>query len=94
MDYYVKLYNTYFCFKKDSEGKKEIVDKMDDAPLSILVLSSSMPKTPTSNKRKLRSKWHFGIRSRSPPLEVMLEIYRALKNLGMVIILRYLDNLR
>lgn len=30
-----------------------------------------------------RSKWHFGIRSRSPPMEVMLEIYKTLKTLGM-----------
>ncbi|CAG8543697.1 13389_t:CDS:10 [Ambispora leptoticha] len=37
----------------------------------------------TTRRTKSRSKWHFGIRSRSPPLEVMLEIYRALKNLGM-----------
>lgn len=27
-------------------------------------------------------KWHFGIRSRSPPLEVLSEIYRALRSLG------------
>jgi carbon catabolite-derepressing protein kinase len=30
-----------------------------------------------------RTKWHFGIRSRSPPMEVMLEIYRTLRALGM-----------
>lgn len=30
-----------------------------------------------------KTKWHFGIRSRSPPMEVMLEIYRTLKALGM-----------
>jgi carbon catabolite-derepressing protein kinase len=30
-----------------------------------------------------RTKWHFGIRSRSPPMEVVLEIYRTLKALGM-----------
>lgn len=26
---------------------------------------------------------HFGIRSRSPPLDIMLELYRALQNTGM-----------
>lgn len=36
---------------------------------------------PVSTK-KLKTKWHFGIRSRSYPLDVMGEIYRALKNLG------------
>jgi carbon catabolite-derepressing protein kinase len=34
-------------------------------------------------KKQYRTKWHFGIRSRSPPMEVMLEIYRTLKTLGM-----------
>ncbi|KAH6896149.1 CAMK/CAMKL/AMPK protein kinase [Coprinopsis sp. MPI-PUGE-AT-0042] len=35
------------------------------------------------NEKKHRTKWHFGIRSRSPPMEVMLEIYRTLRTLGM-----------
>lgn len=34
------------------------------------------------NSKKLKTRWHFGIRSRSYPLDVMGEIYRALKNLG------------
>lgn len=34
------------------------------------------------SSKKLKTKWHFGIRSRSYPLDVMGEIYRALKNLG------------
>lgn len=33
---------------------------------------------------KPRSKWHFGIRSKCPVWEVMLEIYRSLQNVGMV----------
>ena len=37
--------------------------------------------SPVSTK-KLKTRWHFGIRSRSYPLDVMGEIYRALKNLG------------
>lgn len=36
---------------------------------------------PISTKRS-KTRWHFGIRSRSYPLDVMGEIYRALKNLG------------
>lgn len=36
---------------------------------------------PVSTK-KSKTRWHFGIRSRSYPLDVMGEIYRALKNLG------------
>lgn len=30
-----------------------------------------------------RPKWHFGVRSRSPPMEIVLEIYKTLKVLGM-----------
>ena len=32
--------------------------------------------------KKSKTRWHFGIRSRSYPLDVMGEIYRALRNLG------------
>lgn len=32
--------------------------------------------------KKAKVRWHFGIRSRSEPLEVMLEIYKVLKTLG------------
>ncbi|ORY72724.1 kinase-like domain-containing protein [Leucosporidium creatinivorum] len=39
------------------------------------------PTGPTT--RRLRQRWHFGIRSRSEPMEVMLEIYRTLKALKM-----------
>ncbi|OBZ78978.1 Carbon catabolite-derepressing protein kinase [Grifola frondosa] len=38
---------------------------------------------PVKEKKQHRTKWHFGIRSRSPPMEVVLEIYRTLKALGM-----------
>ncbi|KAI8891349.1 Pkinase-domain-containing protein [Backusella circina FSU 941] len=40
---------------------------------------------PPSKKPQHRSKnrWHFGIRSKCPAWEVMLEIYRSLKNVGM-----------
>jgi len=37
----------------------------------------------SKEKKQHKTKWHFGIRSRSPPMEVMLEIYRTLKTLGM-----------
>ncbi|KAI6154225.1 kinase-like domain-containing protein [Pisolithus tinctorius] len=37
---------------------------------------------PVKEKKQHRAKWHFGIRSRSPPMEVMLEIYRTLKTLA------------
>jgi len=59
--------------------------------------SNSIPSTPNTSvagagrnpiatpirKHKTRSKWHFGIRSKSLPLDIMLEIYKALKKIGM-----------
>lgn len=56
---------------------------------SVHVLVSNLPKAgeappaPPATKKKSRTKWHFGIRSRSAPGDIMLEIYRALKNVGM-----------
>jgi carbon catabolite-derepressing protein kinase len=44
--------------------------------------SSSQARS-SKDKKPHRTKWHFGIRSRSPPMEVMAEIYRTLKALGM-----------
>ena len=44
---------------------------------------ASAKRWPVREKKQHRTKWHFGIRSRSPPMEVMLEIYRTLKALGM-----------
>lgn len=36
-----------------------------------------------SARPQQKPRWHFGIRSRSPPMEVMLEIYKTLQLLGM-----------
>lgn len=38
---------------------------------------------PATAPKRPRSRWHFGIRSRSPPMEIMLELYRTLQVLGM-----------
>lgn len=43
---------------------------------------SQMKKLNPISTKKSKTRWHFGIRSRSYPLDVMGEIYRALKNLG------------
>lgn len=57
-------------------------------------LSKSSHRTPSTNRQlsasaantkrqnKARSKWHFGIRSRCPPWEVMVEIFKSLKSVG------------
>ncbi|KAJ3322146.1 protein kinase, AMP-activated, alpha 2 catalytic subunit [Boothiomyces sp. JEL0866] len=48
-------------------------------PSSIQVLSTSLPQAQASNEKKhSRSRWHYGIRSRSDPHEIMSEIYTAL----------------
>jgi carbon catabolite-derepressing protein kinase len=55
-------------------------------PGSPLVQTTSTHKRHSPSGREKRHKnpkWHFGIRSRSPRMEVMLEIYRTLKVLGM-----------
>ncbi|KAF9970578.1 Protein kinase [Actinomortierella ambigua] len=45
--------------------------------------SSTSGAISTGRRSKARPKWYFGIRSRSAPLEVMAEIFKALKALGM-----------
>lgn len=67
-----------------------------NAAVNIAILENSIPglrtdETPssetvpltTSSSRRSRNRWHFGIRSRSPPMEIMLELYRTLQVLGM-----------
>lgn len=63
---------------------------MDQPPNSSgaehhLASYASARRVPQVAKREKqhRTKWHFGIRSRSPPMEVMLEIYRTLHTLNM-----------
>jgi len=59
---------------------------------TIAVLSSSLPayhralmghefSASASNKKTRQYRWHFGIRSKSSPFEVMLELYKALDSL-------------
>lgn len=43
----------------------------------------SAKRSGAREKKQGKTKWHFGIRSRSPPMEVMLEIYKTLRTLGM-----------
>ncbi|CAR24848.1 Non-specific serine/threonine protein kinase [Lachancea thermotolerans] len=74
------------------------VDQQKDEDSTIAILPSSLPQihranmlaegSPAATKisplstKKSKTRWHFGIRSRSYPLDVMGEIYIALKNLG------------
>ncbi|WRT65192.1 uncharacterized protein IL334_002135 [Kwoniella shivajii] len=52
------------------------------AARALLSSQVNIPEPPR-NKSMTKPKWHFGIRSRSPPMEVMLEIYKTLNVLGM-----------
>lgn len=45
--------------------------------------SEVVPTPSTTSSKRARNRWHFGIRSRSPPMEIMLELYRTLQVLGM-----------
>jgi carbon catabolite-derepressing protein kinase len=45
--------------------------------------TAATARSQVSEKPLQKPKWHFGIRSRSPPMEVMLEIYKTLNILGM-----------
>lgn len=64
---------------KDTSKHVQRPDTASTAPTK----EKSAPSSSSAAKKSKASKWHFGIRSRSPPMEVMLEIYRTLKSLGM-----------
>lgn len=40
-------------------------------------------RAPPASRSGRRSQWHFGIRSRSHPMEIMLVLYRTMETLGM-----------
>ena len=74
------------------------MDQSKEEDSTISILPTSLPQIhranmlaqglPAASKisplvtKKSKTRWHFGIRSRSYPLDVMGEIYIALKNLG------------
>ncbi|KAJ2050388.1 Protein kinase, partial [Coemansia sp. S2] len=55
------------------------------SPLAQSVEAAETSAQAASRKRAktARPRWHFGIRSRSPPADVMAEVYRALQQLQM-----------
>lgn len=77
----------------DDLGESDTTSK----PVGIAILEPSIPgmrqdlatpqnergPTPATPAKRSRNRWHFGIRSRSPPMEIMLELYRTLQVLGM-----------
>ncbi|KAF7307505.1 Non-specific serine/threonine protein kinase [Mycena indigotica] len=80
----------------EDDGFDEVVNAPEDpnAPSSVAILNSSLRTadqslltSPTGRANSRRpakaTRWHFGIRSRSAPMEVMLEIYKTLQSMGM-----------
>ncbi|KAF8212510.1 Pkinase-domain-containing protein [Mycena galopus ATCC 62051] len=89
-------FDTEFGEEDDSQepddGFYDVDVPEDDpnTPSNVTILNSSLRKpepTPTgrANSRQSRktARWHFGIRSRSSPMEVMLEIYKTLLSMRM-----------
>ncbi|QSL67079.1 hypothetical protein MERGE_001466 [Pneumocystis wakefieldiae] len=74
-------YHIMYMNKKISSdsSNRNIKDKKLQSNISKSVL---VPMSLNTEKKKRAIRWHFGIRSRSSPLEIMIEIYRALKDLG------------
>ncbi|KAJ7054029.1 snf 1 [Mycena amicta] len=80
----------------EDDGFDDAVNSPEDpsTPSSVAILNSSLRTsdmslitTPTGRANSRRppksTRWHFGIRSRSAPMEVMLEIYKTLHSMGM-----------
>ncbi|KAJ7292691.1 snf 1 [Mycena rebaudengoi] len=83
-------------FEEAVEPDDEFDDVPEDdhdpnAPSNVAILNSSLrapDTTPPAGRANPRrppktARWHFGIRSRSSPMEVMLEIYKTLSGMDM-----------
>ncbi|KAJ2842001.1 Protein kinase, partial [Coemansia erecta] len=73
----------------DANDKNEDVQMKDAASADAdtdNAASGSVQRKPTVMRKRAkltRTRWHFGIRSRSQPADVMAEVYRALRQLKM-----------
>jgi hypothetical protein len=58
-----------------------------DIESKIQILTSSIPLIEISDidprRSKSRPRWHYGIRSRSDPIDIMKEVYKAVIRNGM-----------
>ncbi|KAJ6601199.1 CAMK/CAMKL/AMPK protein kinase [Mycena vulgaris] len=76
--------------QEPDDGFDDVPEDDPNAPSNVTILDSSLRKPepgPTGRANSRRppktARWHFGIRSRSAPMEVMLEIYKTLLSMGM-----------
>lgn len=50
-------------------------------------LDENKPSQPATKKALKKAKWHLGIRSQSRPQDIMNEVFKAMKNEKLVILL-------
>ncbi|KAJ1943444.1 Protein kinase [Kickxella alabastrina] len=62
-----------------TSGDVEMAEPLDPATEA----AQRRPTVVRKRAKLTRTRWHFGIRSRSPPADVMAEVYRALQQLNM-----------
>ena len=71
-----------------AELKDVHISEIDVVPSSIKIITNSVPaaikEEEPKKTRATRSRWHYGIRSRSDPQEIMYEIYNALGRTNLV----------
>lgn len=90
--------NSDYELDNANNGIPENNTEVKDKEKTVEILSSSLPKdihilsndsffsTKSENKdlgKKNKSRWYFGLRSKNAPMDIMLEIYKSLKKLGM-----------
>ncbi|KAJ2764454.1 Protein kinase, partial [Coemansia nantahalensis] len=61
----------------------EDVEMKDESGENDGAAATRRPTVMRKRAKATRTRWHFGIRSRSPPADVMAEVYRALQQLNM-----------
>lgn len=54
------------------------------ASSSITTSSANVSTSGTNSSSLKKAKWHLGIRSQSKPQDIMNEVFKAMKELGMV----------
>ncbi|KAJ1994429.1 Protein kinase [Coemansia spiralis] len=67
----------------DDKGDVQMKDVSADESTEGTAGAQRKPTVMRKRAKLTRTRWHFGIRSRSPPADVMAEVYRALRQLNM-----------
>lgn len=59
------------------------MNHLANQPAPQATASSGVTLQTKAKKHKKKSKWHFGIRSRGSPKKIMMELYKAMKNIDL-----------